>query len=103
MGSGGGNDGTPVAEKRVGVNGGDARAHVHGASCGHIAVLHDEHVDFLVEGGQLECFDGKEVGSVVLFACDAVGCSGDVVRFVDRSLHFSLFSLVVNRSFKADC
>lgn len=40
---------------------GEARAHVHGAACGHVAVLHENHVDFLTEGGQLECFAGKEV------------------------------------------
>lgn len=35
--------------------------HMHGASCGHLAVLHDQHVDFLNPGGQLECYHGKEV------------------------------------------
>ena len=39
----------------------EAKAHVHGAACGHVAVLHENHVDFLVENGQLECFVGKEV------------------------------------------
>ncbi|CAM9604447.1 unnamed protein product [Scytosiphon promiscuus] len=39
---------------------GQAKAHVHGAACGHVAVLHENHVDFLVEGGQLECYDGKQ-------------------------------------------
>lgn len=40
---------------------GQAKAHVHGAACGHVAVLHENHVDFLVENGQLECYDGKAV------------------------------------------
>lgn len=39
----------------------EAKAHVHGAACGHVAVLHENHVDFLMADGQLECFDGKEV------------------------------------------
>eukprot|EP00903_Cladosiphon_okamuranus_P005456 g5441.t1 len=38
----------------------DAKTHVHGAKCGHVAVLHDSHIDFIVENGQLECFAGKE-------------------------------------------
>lgn len=44
----------------MGGSGGEGRAHVHRASCGHVAVLHENHVDFLMDG-QLECFDGKEV------------------------------------------
>lgn len=47
--------------------GSEARAHVHGASCGHVAVLHEDHVDFLM-GGQLECFDGKEVSDIAVTA-----------------------------------
>lgn len=39
---------------------GGAKAHIHRAACGHLAVLHENHVDFLVEGA-LECYGGKEV------------------------------------------
>ncbi|CAM9515550.1 unnamed protein product, partial [Laminaria digitata] len=39
---------------------GEAKAHVHGATCGHVAVLHENHVDFLMGDGQLECYDGKK-------------------------------------------
>lgn len=48
-------------ERKIAQGFAEARTHVHGAACGHVAVLHENHVDFLVEGGQLECFDGKEV------------------------------------------
>ncbi|CAM9171765.1 unnamed protein product [Choristocarpus tenellus] len=33
--------------------------HIHGSNCGHTAVLHNDHVDFLIEGGLLECFNGE--------------------------------------------
>ena len=59
--SGGGAAAAAVATVAVAGGAGEAKAHVHGASCGHIAVLHENHVDFLIEGGQLECYDGKEV------------------------------------------
>ena len=52
----------------------EAKAHVHGAACGHVAVLHENHVDFLMEGGQLECFDGKEVRLLRSVSCRAVLC-----------------------------
>lgn len=60
------NDG--LMSSSVGV-GGEARAHIHGASCGHVAVLHEGHVDFLMEGGQLECYDGREVLCVCASVC----------------------------------
>lgn len=43
---------------------GDTKVHIHGASCGHVAILHENHVDFLMEGGKLECYNGKEVRSL---------------------------------------
>lgn len=62
------------AEDGVTAAGGEGKAHVHGASCGHVAVLHEDHVDFLVEGGQLECYDGREVQCLraILFFSPAV-------------------------------
>ncbi|CAM9799238.1 unnamed protein product, partial [Hapterophycus canaliculatus] len=39
---------------------GHVKSHVHGAACGHVAVLHEDHVDFIVGSGQLECYEGKE-------------------------------------------
>lgn len=41
-----------------------SRPHVHRSSCGHKAVLHDDHIDF-VHAGNLECFGGKEVGELM--------------------------------------
>ena len=55
--SGGGGGGQEIAGDDVS----EPKAHVHGASCGHVAVLHDGHVDFLMGSGQLECYDRREV------------------------------------------
>lgn len=33
--------------------------HIHGPNCGHTAVVHDGHIDFLVDG-RLETGDGDE-------------------------------------------
>lgn len=58
--------------KKGGVGG--EKAHIHGAACGHVAVLHENHVDFLVEGGQLECYAGKEVRLTFVDAGGALSC-----------------------------
>lgn len=87
-----GGGGRQERAKREGVA--DPKAHIHGAACGHVAVLHENHVDFLVEGGQLECYGGKEVSLVPVagkvlfcFAHDECCCRWSIQLFL-QSIRF---------------
>jgi len=48
-------------------------AHVHGADCGHTAIKHDDHVDYLHDG-HLHSAHGDHIDEHVLAALDAKGC-----------------------------